>query len=134
MKAFAQSVLIACSVTLLATAGCAQQLPANTQADVSQAAAQGARDVATVRNEVEHRVQDAQRDLTAKEEEVRRAAAAGDRKLTVAQAEATHDVAIRRCEFQTGEARTACRNQADDALSALKASVQASKRAEVPQG
>jgi outer membrane lipoprotein-sorting protein len=121
-------VLIVAGVVLLgAVAGCAQQSPAQTQADVNQAAAQGARDVATVRDQSDQRVRDAQRDLTSKEDEVTRAAATGDRRLTVAESEATHGVAIQRCAFQTGDARTACQDRADEALSAAKASVEASK-------
>jgi hypothetical protein len=134
MNALTQSMLVACSVSLLAAAGCAQQTPAQTQADVNQAAAQGAKDVTTARNEANDRVQDAQRDLTSKEDEVRRAAAAGDRDLTIAESEANHRVAVQRCDFQTGDARTACQARADDALSAAKASVEASKKAESPRG
>jgi hypothetical protein len=134
MNALTQSMLIACSCILLAAEGCAQQSPAQTQANVNQAAAEGARDVATARSEANSRVEDAQRDLTSKEDEVRHAAADGDRKLTIAQSEATHRVDLRRCDFQTGDARTACQTRADDALSAAKASVEASKRTDLPQG
>jgi hypothetical protein len=134
MNALTQSMLVACSVTLLTAAGCAQQSPAQAQAGVDQAAAEGARDMATVRNDANNRVEDAQRDLTRKEDDVRRAAADGDRRLTIAESEATHRVALEHCGFQTGDARAACQTRADDALSAAKASVEASKTADLPRG
>jgi hypothetical protein len=134
MKTLTPAVLLTGVFTLLAAVGCAQQSPAETQADVNKAAAQGARDVATVRDESDQRVRDAQRDLTHKEDEVTRATASGDRRLTVAESEAAHGVALERCDFQTGDARTACKNQADDALSAAKASVEASKTGGLPRG
>jgi hypothetical protein len=136
MKTLVQSTLgvAACFGILLGAAGCAQQSPAQTQVDVNRAATQGAKDVAAARQQADSRVEDAQRDLTRKEDEVTRAAAAGDRSLTIAQSEAAHRVALQRCDFQTGDARTICKNQADEALSAAKASVEASKSGGTPQG
>jgi F0F1-type ATP synthase membrane subunit b/b' len=134
MKMLTATLLAICSTTWIAAAGCAQQSPAQTQADVDKAAAQGAHDVATARHEAEQKVEEAQRDLTRKEDDVVRAAAAGDRKLTVAEAEARYQVALQRCDFQTGDARSTCRERADAAMSGAKASVEASKAGAVPQG
>jgi len=136
MKTLAQSTLgvAACLGILLGAAGCARQTPAQTQADVNRAAAEGAKDVAAARQEADSRVEDAQRELTRNEAEVTRAAAVGDRSLTIAQSEATHRVALRRCDFQAGDARTVCKNQADEVLSAAKASVEASKSDGMPRG
>jgi hypothetical protein len=79
MHTLTRPLILLCSPTLLAAVGCVQQTPAQTQADIDQAAARGARDAVTAREESDRRIDDAQRGPPRKEEDVSHAPAASDR-------------------------------------------------------
>jgi hypothetical protein len=79
MHTLTRPLILLCSLTLLAAVGCVQQSPAQTQADIDQAAARGARDAVTAREESDHRIDDAQRGPPRKEEDVSHAPTASDR-------------------------------------------------------
>lgn len=64
MRTLTRPLLLACTFTLLAVAGCVQQTPAQTQADIDQAASRAARDVEASRGESDRRIEEHQRGQT----------------------------------------------------------------------
>lgn len=79
MHRLTNPLILLCSLTLLGAVGCVQQTPAQTQAEIDQAAARGARDAVAAREESDRRIDDAQRGPPRREEDVSHAPAAGDR-------------------------------------------------------
>lgn len=125
---------VAAIALLLASAGCARESAAKTEADVTKAEAAGAQDVAAVRNDATDTMADARMELTNKQDEVARKAADTNRTMVIAEAEAAHKVAIERCESQTGDARTDCKKHADVELADAKAAADAAIATEFPKG
>ena len=126
-------LLLATAFAVFALAGCSKpETPAETQQDVTEAANEGAADVNAAvveRNEV---AQEGAADVTAEMHDVTATAndAAKDNVeekgvVDLAQARATYDVSVERCDAQAGAARDACRSEAQAVLDAAQARIEA---------
>lgn len=91
--------------------GCARESRAETRSDMSDAQAEGQKDVAEQSSDV----------------------AEANRELALAQAKADHKVAVEQCEAMTGDARSSCKNDAGAALEIAQARAEADKLAADPK-
>lgn len=121
MNAMHEFGLSAAVVLLLATGGCGNAGPPPNALEVRKDAAEGAK-----------REAEARMDATYDREQVRKHALeaqaggapadpASTRNAALASAEATYAAAVLRCDAQTGESRTPCRERADSELASAKA-------------
>ena len=132
-----RSRTIAAGITialLLAAAGCARETPSRTEADVTKAEAAGAEDVAGARTDATATVAEAQKNVSDTQDVLARKTVDANQALAIAEAQATHKVALERCESQAGEARAACKKLADIELSDATARADAIKAAAYPNG
>lgn len=118
---------------LLAVGGCAKETPAETQADVATAQAEGAKSVAEAKTDASDTMADVREDVTKTQTEAAHDAAGAALKVTEAQAEAAHKVSIERCESMSGDARALCKKQADTELEAALARARADKALQDPK-
>lgn len=127
------TAVFAVLAVLFAVAGCAKETPAETQADVATAQAEGAQSVAEAKTDASDTMADVREDVTKTQTEAAHDAAGATLKVTEAQAEAAHKVAIERCESMTGDARSTCKTQADTELEAALARAKADKALQDPK-
>lgn len=127
------AVLSACVMGLGFTACGNRETPAKTEADVSQAQAVGAKEVAKESLKAEEKTTEAHRDVLDANAEMAHESAVGNRAVDLAKAEAAHKVSIERCEGLTGDARTGCKKQADADLYQAKLEAESRARANDPK-
>jgi hypothetical protein len=124
----ANSVLALLCVALLGVAGCNKAAsPAKVDNDVAKAAdSAGAQDEKAAQKQAETDAS-VNKDVARAEDkaDTRTASAAADTALT--QAEGDNKVALAKCEALQGDARKACKDQADAALDMAKARAKAMK-------
>ena len=126
-------LMTAIAMTGLALSGCNKAENANeVRQDVAKAAAEGNRDVADARAEAQKDAIDAQTDVTKavadhnvadaidEAHEADKVAMKGDAKVQIAQAEATHKVAVEKCEAMSGDMQKQCKDSADADLKAAR--------------
>ena len=123
----ALALLSACVLGVVMV-GCGKETPAQTQADVSNAQTEGVKDVSKVATKANKNTMDAHTDVLKANAEMSHEAAVGEHDIAVAQAEAAHKVSIEKCEAMTGDARKACKKQADGDLDYAKLKADAVKR------
>jgi hypothetical protein len=104
------ALALACMACLLG-AGCMDS-PTAASLDVSEARANGQREVDRVRREASEQYRKASRDVAEARRRAHLATIAGEREIALAQARADHDVAMRGCEALGGEPRRACLERA----------------------
>lgn len=107
--------------------------PAETQADVSRAKADGIEDVAKEQQDAAETTMEAQRDVNKAAIELEHESVEGRRAVALAEAEAAHKVSIEKCEAMTGGARSDCKKQADADLAAAKAVAESIAQATDPK-
>jgi hypothetical protein len=106
----------------LTVSGCnREEVPAKTQADVSKAQVEGAKKVEEARHEAAQDTIQAQQDVSRSNTELAHETAQGNYNVAIAKAEADHKVSLQACDAMSGDARDACRKQADVALFDSKA-------------
>ena len=127
------TVAFAVLAVLFAVAGCAKETPAETQADVATAQAEGDKAVAEAKADASTTMENAREDVTKTEAEAAHDAAGAALKVTEAEAEATHKVSIERCESMAGDAKANCKKQADTELEAALARAKADKALQDPK-
>lgn len=108
------------------------ETPADVQQDVAKAEAEGQRDVADARSDAKEATADADKnvadavadqdadDVAGQAHDANQTAERGNSRILVAQAEATHKVAVEKCEALTDAARTECKDDADETLDQAK--------------
>ncbi len=118
---------------LLAVVGCAkQESAAQTRADVARAQTAGDKSVAIAQGDASDKMAKADEGVAKAQDEAARTSAGTSRDMTIADAEAAHNVALARCEAQSGRTRTDCKNVANSDLAAAKAHAEATKEAQAP--
>lgn len=113
------TIFSAC-VLSLSIAACGKETPAETQADVSKAQMEGAKDVAKERSNAAENAMEAGKDVIKSNAELAHETAEGNHDVMIAEAEAAHKVSIEKCEAMTGDARSNCKKQADLILDQAK--------------
>jgi hypothetical protein len=121
------SAAIAACALLLAAYGCEKELPAQTRAAMAKAQSDGAMDVNKVISDANEKMADDRRDGTKTQQDVAHDGAVGTWNVTVMRAEVAHNVAIKRCGAQAGDARDICTKQADTEFDAAKRHADATK-------
>lgn len=136
MNATQKSVvtLFSAGFLCLAVSGCNRaEVPAKTEADVSKAQLDGAQKVEEVRHDAAQETLAAQQDVSQAHTELAHETAEGNLQVAVAKAEADHKVSIQACESMSGDARDACKKQADVTLFDAKAAADQVARANDPK-
>jgi hypothetical protein len=136
------TTLLMIAVTGIVLGGCNKaETPAEVREDVAEAQAEGNRDVADARADAQKDSIDAETDVTKavadhnvneaidQAHEAEKVAARGDAKVQLAQAEATHKVAIEKCNAISGEAQRECKDRADANLNTAKEQAEVSREA-----
>ena len=126
-------ILCALVAAALALTACNKsKTPAEVQQDVAKAEAEGQRDVADARSDAKEANADADRkvadavadqdtdDVADQAHDANETADKGNSRIMIAQAEATHKVAVEKCEALTAAARTECKDDADKMLDQAK--------------
>jgi hypothetical protein len=117
------------AAALLGLAGCQQaSSPATVQHDVAKAQEQAANKDAKVAQEEAKTDASANADVAnaADKADEKKAGSAND--TAVAEAEGRHKVDLAKCEGLSGQAKSACKDQADAALEMAKANAKADKK------
>lgn len=108
------------------------ETPAEVQHDVTAAQAEGQRDVADAQADAKEANADADKnvadaiadhdadDVADQAHDANETADKGKSKIVIAQAEATHKVAVQKCESLTGAAQKECKDDADATLDQAK--------------
>lgn len=118
---------------VLLAAGCGKApTTAQNQVDIAKAQREGAKDVAAAQQQADERMATANQDVSTAEREAAKTSAGETRNMTVAEAKAANEVALERCEAQTGDARADCRHVADTELDARKARAEATEAIRTP--
>ncbi|HUP93044.1 MAG TPA: hypothetical protein VM074_12430 [Solimonas sp.] len=126
--------LFSAAVLVLALGGCnKREEPAKTQSDVADAQADGAKKIEAERHDAANDAIKAQEDVYKADAELAHQSAQGNREVAIAEAEAAHKVMTERCEAMSGDARTACKKQADVDLLDAKARAESIARAADPK-
>src|SRR5487761_2019477 len=113
---------------LLGVAGCNKpESAAQTRTDVTNAQSAGDKSVAIAQGDASDKMAKADEGVAKAQDEAARTSAGTNRDMTIADAEAAHNIALARCEAESGRKRTDCKNVADSALAAAKAHAEATK-------
>ena len=115
------------------------ETPAEVQHDVATAQAEGQRDVADARSDAKEANADADKnvadaiadhdadDVAEQAHDANETADKGKSKIMIAQAEATHKVAVEKCEALTGASQKECKDDADATLDQVKEAAKTSR-------
>ena len=133
MNRFTTPVVFVAAGLLLAVVGCArQESAAQTRMDIASAQTAGDKSVAIAQGNASDKMAQADERVAKAQDEAARISAGTSRDMTIADAQAAHNVALARCEAQSGRTRTDCKNVADSDLAAAKAHAEATKEAQAP--
>lgn len=125
MKTLLTSAAIALLLTV--TACTKEYSTSEARADVSKVKAEAAKDVAKAQNKADATMASATEDVNEAQRDAAQAFAGATRDVKVAEADAANKVASERCQSQTGQARTTCKNVADTEYAAAKARADAAE-------
>lgn len=137
MQLKALCALVAAAFAL--TACNKSETPAEVQHDVATAQAEGQRDVADARSDAKEANADADKnvadaiadhdadDVGVQAHDANETADKGKSKIMIAQAEATHKVAVEKCEALTGASQKECKDDADATLDQVKEAAKTSR-------
>jgi hypothetical protein len=118
---------------VLSVGACSAKSPAQAQDEVAKAETTGEQGISDAKEAAATSMANARKDLTNTQLDVAQDGAEAARTIEVAKAEAAYKVALARCDGDTGDARTACRNLADKELATAKANAVSTKVANVPK-
>ena len=111
-------LIIGTMATVWALAACQQH---STPADVTKAQADASKEVAEARTDAGVKIAEATREETASQASLEHATAQADETVALTAAKGSYQVAVEKCEAQSGDAQAVCKRQADADLEAARA-------------